>query len=274
MLSILYSKYAPDAITNAILRMSHGHYAINNICLEDCIQQGEWQADPSGRFIFKLPQTVAQQLANTHYLINRAFIYDASLQTEKDFPPDVIQLETECHFRQCIEAVKQASARAGLYGLCGDYLPLYLQWKRVRATNLNVKLPRYDYAFGSLRPDVKDFVTTVYKSPFDLRTWRPNSPPEQDWHTFVVERPKGSAVIAILVNNSVLLNTELDSKTAELVRHYSRELGHLFGSCFGEILYFIEDDIITFAAFSHIVSKQFSEDSMDRVMDKELALWE
>ena len=271
MLSILYSKYAPDAITASVLRVGQGYEHIKPICMEDCIQQGHWEADKSGRFIFRLPQETANNLVTTDYLINRAFIYDESLQLSGDFPPDVIQLEVECCFRHWIDKVKHTSACSGLYGLCGNYLPLYLQWKQVSKLNLDLNLPRYDYAFGSLTPETQDFNNTIYKSPFDCRTWRPNSAPEQYWHSFVVERPQGMPVIAIIAHDDVLFNTDVEPKIAERLQDYSLVLAHLFGSRFGEILYFIDGELISFAAFSHIVSKGFADDRLDRLMDKILS---
>lgn len=270
MLNVLYSQFSPDTITQSVLRVSETFRETNVLCLEEGIQQGSWKLDNAGRFILSLPEAMMTSITNGQYLLNRAFIYDESLQVTNEFPLEVVQLETECTFRHLIDSTERSSARTGLYGLCGDYLPLYLQWKNVQALDLIVDTPRYDYAFGNLKPITEGFTNTIYTSPFDLRSWQPNSPPERDWHTFVIERPAGVPVITTLINNTVLLSEELTQETEQRLRSTSHSISRLFGSIFGELLFFVDDDKITFAAFSHSTSNAIDESTMDEIMEREL----
>ena len=270
MLSLLYSQYSPDAITQSALRVSQYLPNMQTLCVEEGIGQGQWCMDKAGRFNLRLPETMQASFNDGSYLLNRAFLFDESLQATSEFPLKVVQLETECMFRQLIDSAERSSARTGLYGLCGDYLPLYLQWKQVRALDLSLETPRYDYAFGVLPPATDGFANTVYKSPFDLRAWRPNEPPEHNWHTFVVEKPAGLPVVATVVNKTVLLNQELDQEREQRLRTASYAISRLFGSVFGEILYFVDDDKITFAVFSHVTSDSVEESILDEVMEVEL----
>lgn len=270
MLNILYSQFSPDTITQSILRISEATQKITLLCLEEGIQQGKWSLDDAGRFTLTLPETMSGALAKRNYLINRAFIYDESLQVTGDFPLEVLQLETECIFRQFIDVVQRSSARIGLYGLCGDYLPLYLQWQNIQTLGIEIGTPRYDYAFGSVPPTIEGFANTIYTAPFDLRSWQPNSPPERHWDTFVVERPTGIPVVATIINNSVLFSETLDRNTEQFLHSASQSISQLFGTIFGEILFFIDESNVTFAAFSHVTSNTIDELSMDGVMEKEL----
>ncbi len=270
MLNVLYSQFSPDTIMRSVLRVSETARNTNVMCLEEGIQQGTWHLDNAGRFILNLPQSMTTALTPDNYLLNRAFIYDESLQVTDEFPLKVVQLETECTFRRLIDSVERSSARTGLYGLCGDYLPLYLQWKNVQTLDAAIETPRYDYAFGNLKPATEGFANTIYTSPFDLRSWQPNSPPERDWHTFVVERPAGTPVIATIINNTVMLSQELAQETEQRLRSAGHSISRLFGSIFGESLFFVDDDKITFAAFSHSTSNMMDESTMDEVMEREL----
>lgn len=270
MLSVLYSQFSPDALTQSALRISEYSHNMHVLCLEEGIQQGKWQMDEAGRFTLTLPEAMQQPIKNGSYLLNRAFVYDESLQVSTEFPLKVVQLETECALHKLINAAEQTSARTGLYGLCGDHLPLYLQWKQVKTLGLSIETPRYDYAFGVLPPATDGFTNTIYKSPFDLRAWRPNEPPERDWHTFVVEKPAGIPVVASVINTSVLLSKDLDQAIEQRLHTASRSISQLFGSIFGEVLFFVDDDRLTFAAFSHVLSNIVDESNMDEVMEKEL----
>lgn len=274
MLSMLYSRFSPDAITRSALRVGQYSPHMQAVCVEDAMEQGQWRMDDAGRFNLSLPDALKAPFRNGSYLLNRAFIYAESLQVPSGFPLKVVQLETECVFRQLIDSAERTSARTGLYGLCGDYLPLYLQWKQVRTLGLPIETPRYDYAFGVLPPATDGFANTVYKSPFDLRAWRPNEPPERDWHTFVLERPAGLPVVATIINNSVLLSQPLDQSTEQRLHEASRSISRLFGSTCGEILYFIDEDKLTFAVFSHATSGIVDDTVLDEVMEAELAALE
>lgn len=270
MLSLLYSQFSPDAITQSALRVSEHARNMQALCVEEGIQQGKWHMDAAGRFTLSLPEALQGPFRNGSYLLNRAFIYDESLQVSTEFPLKVVQLETECAFRRLIDSAEQASARTGLYALCGDYLPLYLQWKRVQTLDLPIVTPRYDYAFGNLPPATDGFANTIYKSPFDLRSWKPNEPPQRDWHTFVVERPAGVPVVATVINNTVLLNKALEQDSEQLLHTASRLISQLFGTAFGEVLFFADDDKLTFAAFSHVTSQTIDASIMDEIMQQEL----
>ena len=270
MLNLLYSQYSPDTIMRSVLRVTETSHQTNTLCLEEGIQQGTWDLDNAGRFTLNLPEAMTIAFTHGDYLLNRAFIYDESLQVTDEFPFKVVQLETECTFRRLIDSAEHSSGRTGLYGLCGDYLPLYLQWKNVQALGSAIATPRYDYAFGNLKPSTEGFANTIYTSPFDLRSWQPNSPPERDWHTFVVERPAGTPVIATIINNTVMLSQELAQETEQQLRNASHAISRLFGSIFGESLFFVDDNKITFAAFSHSTSNAVDESAMDEVMEREL----
>ena len=270
MLSVLYSQYSPDSITQSALRIAETNDAVQVYCIEDGMQQGQWFADNAGRFVFDLPAYLTAAIDSCDYLLNRTFLYDESLELNAELPFKVVQLESECIFRQLIDTKSKRSARTGLYGLCGDHLPLYLQWKNVRSLELAVATPRYDYAFGNLSPNIEGFSNTIYKSPYDLRSWQPNEPPERDWHTFVVERPAGIPVVATILNQTVELTASLDPVMEDSIRTASRTISRKFGSLFGEILYFVDDDTVTFAAFSHVTSNTLEPSAMDEILEKEI----
>ena len=130
-------------------------------------------------------------------LINRCHFHN-----ELEFSTENMVSEYFVTFRHkiaaFIDSFKHTTAKAGLYSVIGDNLPLYLQWKVVHDKGIAVKTPAYHYAFASEPPHIEKFTNPIYTNPFVVDNWQVNTPPQKNWHTFVVDRPEGKPVLSLI----------------------------------------------------------------------------
>lgn len=270
MALLLYSKAVKDAIAAAWLRLARARPDLGAaLSLEDLIGQSTISQRDDGGYRFGCAADAKARIAAARPLLNRAFISAATLAER---PIDCIsepslQTELESALLDAIGACPDTTARPGMYSLCGDHLPLYLQWQRMNAACPDLPTPRYAYAFGSVAPEVGEFSHPIYKSAYDLRAWKPNSPPSFWWHTFVVERPAGQPIIASVIGMTVLLHGLVEAQSVyHRIVQVSRQICREFGSAFGEILYFVSGETVTFAAFSHVMATDFPASEVDSAL--------
>lgn len=190
-------------------------------------------------------------------LINRAYISNQIGFPENQIARECRLLLTEAlsHF---IDQFSHTSARVGLHSLVGDAMPLYLQWKILRDDKLPIAMPDYYYAFSSQPPVADAFSAPIYKNPFDLDCWRPNSPPDTYWQTFVVDRPPGRPICTFIFDEicqpfcPVGGPLNLSPALIKVLQDTTRRAANLFGSKIAETLFFVNGDLVTFAAFSSV----------------------
>ena len=263
MLVALTSRDSGDAISASLSRLSEKNVNVATLDLADLVGNAylDLSEDGCSNLHFN-DENWQQRMLKAKACLNRAFINDKTLTQSKE-DTRVLQTELEDVLRKQINDIPNASARAGMYGLCGDYLPLYLQWQRVKDKLSDCLVPRYEYAFGSVAPNIADFKSPIFKSVFDFRTWKPNTPPSTFWHTFVVDRPAGVPLVAVIVGEKVFFSNGLESELQKRLEHYSVIIARAFGSEFGEILYFIDGESVCFAAHSHVIRLDIPTQSLD-----------
>lgn len=149
------------------------------------------------------------------------------------------------------------------YSTVGRLHPLPTQWHIIDEAGLPIEMPAYRYGYGPTPINADDFQTPVFKSAFDLYKWKPNEPPndEQPWDQFAVDVPPGNPILTYFFGGDQYLAClrenyaePSDRTRSELFALMSR-IRKLFGEpqC-GEILWYVDDDRYTFAAFSHFLS--------------------
>lgn len=150
------------------------------------------------------------------------------------------------------------------YSTVGRLHPLPTQWYLVERAGLPVATPVYRYGYGPTPIDTDDLSAPIFKSPFDLYKWKPNEPPDQEgelWDQFAVDLPAGVPVLTYFLGETRALHflKEADELPPE---HVCRGLfaqmaavATLFGSpVAGEVLWYVDGENVTFAAFSHFLS--------------------
>lgn len=269
MVMLLYSKAVKDAVSAALLRIASKRSDIEAVSVEDLIAKSVVRRRANGGYQLDFKTDALAQVALAPLLVNRAFISEGTLtmRTKRTVSDLALQTEMESALSDAINLCQKSTALPGQYSLCGHHLPLYLQWSRVRATCPGLCVPRYAYPFGSVAPEVNEFSKVIYKPAYDLRTWKPNSPPPFWWHTFAVERPAGNPIVASIVDGNVLIHGEAGTNACEIILDRSNDICRAFGTIFGEILYFADGDTITFAAFSHPMATEIAPSKIDPLLE-------
>ncbi|OQS11257.1 hypothetical protein B0T37_07360 [Chromobacterium violaceum] len=262
-MAVLFSRHAQDEVVESLSRIA-GARELETLAAEDMLAGVSCEVDNRGLSFLRGARPGAV-VPDGVFLINRLFM-NQKLFEQAAGDAVAAQTEIEAYFRQALSLTAACSSRPGMYALCGDYLPLFLQWKRASGLSFPLATPRYDYAFGRAYPEVGDFSSVVYKSPFDLRGWKPNSPPDAMWHTFSVERPKGVPVACAVLGDGVLFNPGGDVAIPDWLGEASVAIARLFGACFGEILYFINGESACFASFSHFISSTWDAARFDALL--------
>lgn len=142
------------------------------------------------------------------------------------------------------------------YSTVGKVLPLHLQWLCVERALPDIKTPSYLYGYGPEVVNFADFENPICKSPFDLYSWKTvNNLDKSALDKFIVERPKGSPVLSFCIEDLIFVcdpSTGLEL-TDDRIIQFTRDVARLFcrTTRIAEILWFIDEDRVTFAAFSH-----------------------
>jgi hypothetical protein len=265
MLIALTSRNSGDAVSDALNRLSLINPNIITVDVADLVESARLYLTDDGCNHIVTDEYWSELAVKWEFLLNRAFLSGNTLAVSKE-NSRILQTELEQLLRDHINNVPNASARAGMYSLCGDYLPLYLQWQKVKENLSECLTPNYQYAFGSVPPKIDGFVAPIFKTVFDFRTWKANAPPKRHWHTFVVDRPAGNPVVAVVIGGRVFFSVTLSIELQQRLNNYSIVIGKSFGSAFCEILYFISDNNICFAAHSHVVKFHVDEDVLDQAI--------
>ena len=160
-----------------------------------------------------------------------------------------------------------------MYSTIGKVVPLVAQWTWVRAALPGVETPDFVHGYGPEVIDTSHFQEPIYTTPLNLYQWRPNTRPEGEvWDAFVVNRPRGRPVVTTVLGDEIAHNF-LDANVECGIPHalaarltlYAGVLKRLFASRMGEALWFIEDDHVAFASYSHALYASARLSSFDEM---------
>ena len=147
-----------------------------------------------------------------------------------------------------------------LYSTLGTLVPLFAQWRMVEHEIPTVRVPTYKYGYGPEIIDTTEIVSPIHTTPFHLYDWRVNAPMEGVPNdTFVIERPAGLPLVSFFCGDYVGMqwvdaSTPVSNDLATAVRAATDLARHLFTGFTGEILWFVEGSVITFASFSYAIT--------------------
>jgi len=142
------------------------------------------------------------------------------------------------------------------YSTVGMVLPLHLQWNYIRKHFPFVAVPFYLYGYGPEILDYSNFQNPIFKTPFDLYSWRKGIAPENTvTDKFVVERPTGLPVLTFCIGACVFACdpvTGVELQNEKLIQ-LTNKISSLFCNKINiaEILWFLDGDSVTFGSLSH-----------------------
>lgn len=155
---------------------------------------------------------------------------------------------------EMLQSLPKLVGRPGRYSLCGDRLPLNLQWLAVREIVPGLDVPRFEYAFGANAPEIDGFERPIAKDVFDFLRWREDPSYSSRWNQFVVDRPRGEPYAVALIGDNALVHPmgKADTSRANVLKlsaaakAAARALNHQVGGC----LLFQDGEKLTFAALT------------------------
>ena len=161
-------------------------------------------------------------------------------------------------YERLIAGTETLSERRQYTGL-GKLLPLPTQWFIIAQNLPHVATPYFRYGYGPEIIDAEELCEPIYKSPFDLYTWKPNERVEGSiWDDFIVSRPAGRPILAYKLTENVKVEAldggEIDSTSSDVLADLTVETLELFSANIGEVLWFLDGDRPVFAAFSHFLA--------------------
>lgn len=145
------------------------------------------------------------------------------------------------------------------YSTVGRQLDLPSQWKTLTRALPGLVTPKYRHAFATEAISIAGFERPIFKSPFDLYNWKPNTPVSENesMDAFVVDRPQGCPVLTYCLGSRISIHS-LETENVSLSSHCTQRLLRLaaqvisnFDTDIGEMLWFITEEACVFAAFSH-----------------------
>ena len=145
------------------------------------------------------------------------------------------------------------------YTLLGRLLPLTTQWLLVNRALPQIGIPEFRSGYGPERVQAKGLTDPIFKSPFDLYSWRPNERPDEVvWDDFIVSRPVGRPILTYRLTDRTIIEA-LDHDVSftgheALLEIVFPKVLELFEAAVGEALWFGTGGQLTFAAFSHSLS--------------------
>jgi hypothetical protein len=161
--------------------------------------------------------------------------------------------------------------KPGKYSAVGHLLPLNLQWQLFKSRVIDIATPNFAYGFGFARPDTNLFRQPIWKSPFDFYGWKPNEREQSGIHPFVVDRPAGYPVLLYFVGESAEIFTisgreQIQGPVRMRIFDCVRALRGMFEASMGEALFFVDEDRLTFAAFSHHLKTSLADAQFQNVL--------
>lgn len=153
-----------------------------------------------------------------------------------------------------------APADDAAYSTVGKLLPLPSQWRIVSRAFSEVSIPSYKHGYGPEVVPSEDFRNPIFKTPFDLYSWKANERPEGAvMDQFIVDAPEGTPILSYFLGSNVTVSslraeTELDPELVDSLSKLTLRMAQLFRAEVGEILWFVDGDEVVFAAFSHFLA--------------------
>ena len=160
-------------------------------------------------------------------------------------------------YRDILARVARPFRTAMDYSTTGKLQPLFTQWTTLGVHLPKVRTPSFVYGYGPEIIDTTALSNPVRKSPFNLYEWKNDEVmSEEVWDTFCVDVPVGRPAVSYFMGESIT-SAFLDAEPTTSGPAFpdaialTARIKDAFGAAVGEVLWFVNGDDVTFAAFSH-----------------------
>jgi hypothetical protein len=260
-LVLLYSENI-DPVTDVILRKAN-HLPCELVAIPiqdlmgptrifDVVEDGKaslsWTL-PCGKLVTNSDDT---------YLINR--VLGVSETLFEDFLPsdrNYVLAEFIAYLAFAIEAFPMKSSSPGHLGLCGNQYPLPAQWEMVKRSASSLRVPSYYYGDPESCPWISPNAARVFSDVYNFYQWQPNEQPVHEKASLVFLRPRGIPVLGFQCNGIATFkrfdSLEIESSHKTLLTAAAAAMQVTFGYFIAEMLFFVDDDQVTFGMISPMV---------------------
>jgi hypothetical protein len=164
-------------------------------------------------------------------------------------------------YQQALEEHRALRAGELAYSTVGQLLPLPTQWRIVAENFPEVGIPAYKHGYGPELVPADNFARPVFKSPFDLYSWKPNERPEGVvWDQFIVDAPDGFPILSYFLGAAAVTASlrpgapEPSPAVAARLADFTLRIGAIFNAGVGEVLWFLDGETMVFGGFSHLLA--------------------
>ncbi len=216
--------------------------------------------------------------SNKTFVVNRLFNFSDELFNEfSSQDKEYAKSEFWAYLVFSLNSFKNITENPGIGALAGQCLSLPQQWDLIEKNETDVSTP--DFYCGPEELLIEEFKNNcIFTNPYNFYTWKVNEPKKsEEDNVFAIKKPKGHPVLAFNVGKKVYLydqehqKKEFSDKTKEKIKFMSKKIHKIFNYFISEILFFVDDENITFAMISNkpfgsAYGKEFEQNVIDALL--------
>ena len=230
--------------------------------------RGDWPKVIVGVFPKEL-----RQLFKDAIVVNRLFSFKHTKLNELAASAGCTSAWLHAQLWELLRYARELCYDTGAPGVSSSLLPLPTQWLRIKQRDPGLAIPQFAYGFGQQLPGLSGLKRPVRRTIWSIFDWRPEQDPSEvdGPHAFFVDRPDGEPVLIYYFGDSyqVVHMGDVIDIPPEKIATLMSNVREVFKSATGEILTFVVDNEITFAAFS----PHMETPSNDKNFDFALRTW-
>lgn len=242
-----------EAITKSVIKNRDNMGAdITVVLLDDILNKFEIFDECGDTTTIKWFKTPTEVISNSDYLLLNRVMYTPNTLFENFNPIDkeYAQREFEAYIGFSFNAFTGIGNNSPS-GVCADSKSLPHQWKIIYK-HLNIPVPRYYWgpkAHQALKPSNR----LVYSNIYELLNWKISQDNIEGNSIFCFEKPKGDPVFIFCIGRKTILssNTKISIELENRIRKLAKEINCILKLFISEILFFIEDNNISFGCANH-----------------------
>jgi hypothetical protein len=206
-------------------------------------------------------------------LINRVLGLETELFEEfHEEDRDYAYQEFMAYLTFALSSFREILGKPGPFGLCGNQLPLPVQWHLVQKENISVRVPRYILDPSCSLELGEESNSYVSGDLYSYYHWEPEA--NGNVGKFIYERPKGDPVLVQWVQGATEIQMmgvgEVPGNKRERLVSLTRQIAHVLEQDIAEFLYFVDCDQVTFGMASNLMRSSVHDATLERLCEKGL----
>ncbi len=197
-------------------------------------------------------------------LLNRALSFE-KLSIDNRPIKEPTRKEFQLFLISFLKGFKKKTSLPGLYSLCGDKLPLNLQWHHLKnQAGLDLSYPDFEYSFGYDTPQIEGLKKPVFTQPDNYYYWKSEKNDKPRWNSFIIDKPEGLPIVSYFSGSCISVQAFDESQKIEesiinKIKEYTSVIKKQFNYFMGEMVFFLENENLKFGFISPLfkISAQY-----------------